>query len=177
MVNKLFARLCIGINNISMSNVCSVPLSYIFLRGQGIKLFSLVTKFCRLQKYVVPVKKPPTNAGYKHEGCPLVKKWKDKWLKCTKCNKELCCKECKYPDNHLCEKLNEGYEGATVFKPTVGFYERPVAVLDYASLYPSSMIMKNLSHETLVDDPKYDNHPNYEYYDAEYRNTTEPEQM
>ena len=33
-------------NNVGMANVCSVPLSYIFLRGQGIKVNSLVTKYC-----------------------------------------------------------------------------------------------------------------------------------
>ena len=32
--------------NIGMANVSSVPLSYIFLRGQGIKIFSLSTKKC-----------------------------------------------------------------------------------------------------------------------------------
>ena len=32
-------------NNIGMSNVCSVPQPYIFLRGQGIKVQSIVTKF------------------------------------------------------------------------------------------------------------------------------------
>lgn len=26
-------------NNMGMANVCSVPLSYIFLRGQGVKIF------------------------------------------------------------------------------------------------------------------------------------------
>ena len=30
-----------------MANVCSVPLAYIFLRGQGVKIFSLVSKECR----------------------------------------------------------------------------------------------------------------------------------
>ena len=32
------------------------------------------------------------------------------------------------------------------------------------------MIHKNLSHETYVDDPKYDNLPGYKYWDAEYKN-------
>ena len=63
-----------------------------------------------------------------------------------------------------------GYEGATVFPPSKGFYKRPIAVLDYASLYPSSMIMKNLSHETLVKDPQYDNLPGVKYYDCNYKN-------
>jgi DNA polymerase elongation subunit (family B) len=65
---------------------------------------------------------------------------------------------------------NIGYEGATVFPPSKGFYDRPIAVLDYASLYPSSMIMKNLSHETLVKDPDYDNLPGVKYYDCNYNN-------
>ena len=34
-------------NNIAMSNVCTTPLSWIFTRGQGIKLLSLVSKQCR----------------------------------------------------------------------------------------------------------------------------------
>ena len=38
-----------------MANVCSVPLSYIFLRGQGIKIFSLVAKECREKNYLLPV--------------------------------------------------------------------------------------------------------------------------
>ena len=64
-----------------------------------------------------------------------------------------------------------GFEGATVFPPKKGFYKRPIAVLDYASLYPSSMIMKNLSHETLVKDPSYDNLPGIKYYDCNYKNS------
>ena len=42
LVNKLISRLCVVNNSIGMSNVCIVPLSYLFLRGQGIKIFSLV---------------------------------------------------------------------------------------------------------------------------------------
>ena len=33
-------------NNIAMANVCCVPQSYIYLRGQGAKIFSLITKVC-----------------------------------------------------------------------------------------------------------------------------------
>ena len=50
----------------------------------------------------------------------------------------------------------EGYEGAVVLNPQPGIYiDDPVSVLDYASLYPSSMIERNLSHETIVQDEKY----------------------
>ena len=46
----------------------------------------------------------------------------------------------------------EGFEGAIVLDPTPGIYlDDPVAVLDYASLYPSSIIEKNLSPETQVE--------------------------
>ena len=72
------------------------------------------------------------------------------------------------PDRNRTDNI--GYEGATVFPPRKGFYDRPIAVLDYASLYPSSMIMKNLSHETLVKNPEYDKLPGVKYYDCNYRN-------
>ena len=52
----------------------------------------------------------------------------------------------------------DGYEGAVVLNPNPGIYiNKPVAVLDYGSLYPSSMIERNLSHEMIVseDDTKY----------------------
>lgn len=50
----------------------------------------------------------------------------------------------------------EGYEGAVVLDPKPGIYiDKPVAVLDYGSLYPSSMIEFNISHETIVTNDKY----------------------
>ena len=97
-------------NNIGMANVSSVPLSYIFLRGQGIKISSLVTKVCSEKKTRIPTLK-----------------------------------------NFNENKLDDGFEGAIVLEPDPGIYlDDPVAVLDYASLYPSSIIEKNLSHETFI---------------------------
>tara|TARA_B100000575_G_scaffold294664_1_gene312892 strand:- start:7468 stop:11382 length:3915 start_codon:yes stop_codon:yes gene_type:complete len=52
----------------------------------------------------------------------------------------------------------EGFEGAVVLDPNPGIYiNAPVAVLDYGSLYPSSMIERNLSHDSIVhqDDHQY----------------------
>ncbi len=43
-----------------------------------------------------------------------------------------------------------GYEGATVLEPKMGFYDQPVATLDFASLYPSIMMAHNLCYSTLV---------------------------
>jgi DNA polymerase elongation subunit (family B) len=51
----------------------------------------------------------------------------------------------------------EGYEGAVVLDPKPGIYiDKPVAVLDFGSLYPSSMIECNISHETIINDDKYE---------------------
>uniref|UniRef100_A0A0A9Z700 DNA-directed DNA polymerase n=1 Tax=Lygus hesperus TaxID=30085 RepID=A0A0A9Z700_LYGHE len=43
-----------------------------------------------------------------------------------------------------------GYEGATVIEPIKGFYNCPVATLDFASLYPSIIMAHNLCYSTLV---------------------------
>lgn len=64
-------------------------------------------------------------------------------------------------------KEREGYEGAIVLKPTKGFHDSPVFVKDYASLYPSSMIQRNISHECFVKiGGIYDNLPDYYYTDV-----------
>lgn len=127
LVNKLVTKLCILSNNLAMSNVCSVPLSYIFMRGQGIKIFSLVAKECRKNNMLIPVVRKDDNAA------------------------------------------DEGYEGAIVLDPTPGIYdEDPITVCDYNSLYPSSMIERNISHDSIVIDKKYDNLPGIEYIDVTY---------
>lgn len=44
------------------------------------------------------------------------------------------------------------YEGATVLEPQKGFYDKPIATLDFASLYPSIMIAHNICYSTLLVD-------------------------
>ena len=72
-----------------------------------------------------------------------------------------------------------GYEGACVLRPYPDIYlEHPIAVLDYASLYPSSMIAKNLSHECYCIDKQWlgveggekINKLGYTYSDIKYDN-------
>ena len=70
----------------------------------------------------------------------------------------------------LKDSADNSFEGAIVFEPVIGFHKKPIVVLDYNSLYPSSIISKNISHETLVVDSKYDNLPDYIYYDVYYDN-------
>jgi DNA polymerase elongation subunit (family B) len=52
---------------------------------------------------------------------------------------------------------DDGYEGATVLEPKCNLYlDTPVACLDYSSLYPSSMISENISHDSKVLTKEYD---------------------
>jgi DNA polymerase elongation subunit (family B) len=100
-------------DKVEMSNLCDVPLSYLMLRGQGIKLQSYVSKKC----------------GEKNTLMPTIQK----------------------------SNAGDGYEGAHVFQPVTGLYlEDPVACVDYSSLYPSSIISENLSHDSKVWTKEYD---------------------
>jgi DNA polymerase elongation subunit (family B) len=47
------------------------------------------------------------------------------------------------------------YQGAFVLDPDVGYYEDPVVVLDFASLYPALMIGWNLCYTTIVHDKNW----------------------
>jgi len=49
------------------------------------------------------------------------------------------------------EGSDEAYEGATVIEPERGYYDVPIATLDFASLYPSIMQAHNLCYTTLLD--------------------------
>lgn len=50
------------------------------------------------------------------------------------------------------EASDDQYEGATVIEPTRGYYDVPIATLDFASLYPSIMQAHNLCYTTLIND-------------------------
>ena len=71
LCNKLINKLSVS-NNIGMANVCFVPLSYIFLRGQGVKIFSLVSKFCKDKGFLIPVLKKPKTEEEKEKKINLV---------------------------------------------------------------------------------------------------------
>ncbi|KAK5993310.1 DNA polymerase delta catalytic subunit [Cladobotryum mycophilum] len=50
------------------------------------------------------------------------------------------------------EGSDDQYEGATVIEPTRGYYDVPIATLDFASLYPSIIQAHNLCYTTLLRD-------------------------
>ena len=68
LVLDLFKKLEIFNYAMSMANVCSVPVSYIFLRGQGIKIESLIFKYCYEKGYAVQVIGAPKGASASYEG-------------------------------------------------------------------------------------------------------------
>ena len=63
LVIELYKKLEVFNNAMSMANVCSVPISYIFMRGQGIKAESLIFKACRERGIVIPVLPAPKQPG------------------------------------------------------------------------------------------------------------------
>ncbi|CAJ2507454.1 Uu.00g086400.m01.CDS01 [Anthostomella pinea] len=52
--------------------------------------------------------------------------------------------------NMRSEGSDDQYEGATVIEPTRGYYDVPIATLDFASLYPSIIQAHNLCYTTLI---------------------------
>jgi DNA polymerase delta subunit 1 len=53
------------------------------------------------------------------------------------------------------EGTDEQYEGATVIEPIKGFYQVPIATLDFTSLYPSIMMAHNLCYSTYLQDKSH----------------------
>ena len=113
LVHHLMGKLDIITGYIEMSSICSVPISFLVFRGQGVKLTSYVAKKCREKDTLMP--------DLEKSGG------------------------------------NEGYEGAIVLPPKCSMYiDNPVACVDYSSLYPSSMISQNYSHDSKVWSKEYD---------------------
>lgn len=63
LVLELYKKLEVFNNAMSMANVCTVPISYIFVRGQGIKIESLIFKSCRERDTLIPVLPSPKRDG------------------------------------------------------------------------------------------------------------------
>jgi DNA polymerase elongation subunit (family B) len=134
LVMELFNKLEILNNTVAMADVCSVPVSYIFLRGQGIKIESLIFRECRSADQLIEVMSSPPR-----ESEDAVK-----------------------PEDNEDDEEEDSYEGAIVLEPNTGVYlDDPVTADDFASLYPSSIISENISHDTLIWVKDYDNDGNF----------------
>lgn len=118
---ELFKKLDVFNNAMAMANTCSVPVGYIFTRGQGIKIESLIFKECAKRGLRVVVL--PTTPRRPDDYVPTAEE----------------------------AAAQDSYEGAIVLTPKPGFYAKsPIGVADFASLYPSTIISENISYDTLV---------------------------
>jgi DNA polymerase elongation subunit (family B) len=70
---ELYKKLEVFNETMSMANVCSVPVSYIFTRGQGIKIESLIFKDCRELGQLIKVLEVPPRAPRLPDEWDLVK--------------------------------------------------------------------------------------------------------
>lgn len=200
LVNLLINKLEVVTKNIEFANLTFTPLSYLFVRGQGILIFSASLKFYRNYKYLFPVIKRKVTFEYmtnlyegeiirspytrndddeEDEDHEVLKKKKgtnyEYLIKVKKINGKIY--KPKRGKNDLL-KFNkykmefikkDGYEGAIVFDPIPGVSYEALATKDFASLYPSCMRQKNMSHETIVLDEKYDNLKNVTYYNSNFK--------
>ena len=157
LVMELFNKLEILNNSVAMASVCSVPVSFIFLRGQGIKIESLIFKECRKAEQLIEVMPSPPRYADGEEP-PMSEEHQE----------------------------DDSYEGAIVLEPKTGIYiNDPITADDFASLYPSSIISENISHDSLIwvkdyendgktfrelreGSDRYDNLPNSTYVNIEF---------
>ena len=64
LVQQLFNKLDVFNNAMAMANTCSVPISYIFTRGQGIKCESLIFKECAMRNQLIEVLTNPSDEEF-----------------------------------------------------------------------------------------------------------------
>ncbi len=135
---------------IVMSRITKVPLDYLVLRGQSIKVLSQFQRRCHQRGYLVS--EPPNHKLSNDERRKREKEDAEYYKRAKECGMKV-----------KKQKKEKGYAGATVVDPQPGFYNCPIPTLDFASLYPSIMIGHNLCYITLVVDPQYANLPGIEY--------------
>ncbi len=143
-------------NNVGMSNVCIVPFSYIFMRGQGIKIFSLVVNECKLNGFKLPVLEKIAPEEVIIDDSERIKNTVSNEKDDEDKNEESLNKNNVFQlksDFNVIKMTEDGYEGAIVLKPKPDIYTEPITVLDFSSLYPSEMIASDLSHDRICEDP------------------------
>ena len=179
---RLLKKLEVVPNNIGMSNVSLIPFSYIFLRGQGIKIFSLVVNECAENGFVLPTLE---KVGVSEEEVELqanerqnviseinfdnfrgenIEDMEEGGYKGSGKNggKKKSKRLGQQTENNdvfqlrsdfnVIKMTEDSFEGAIVLVPKPNIYFEPVTVLDFSSLYPSEMIASDLSHDRIVED-------------------------
>ena len=131
LCNNLIDKLKIVTNNIGMANVCLVPLSYLFLRGQGVKIFSLVSKECSEYNTLIPEIKCES------EEIDL------RAMREMETGNSVEMFEYGEDENYVPKDNDGGYEGAIVLKPPIFILKNHYCIDMHH--YIQSMISENLS--------------------------------
>src|SRR2546425_1848378 len=105
---RLMDKLMCFVNYTEMARVTGVPFNYLLSRGQSIKVLSQLFRKANEEDYLIP--------SWKGEGSSYF------------CNYPHCCMICP-------AGTDEQYEGAIVIEPKRGYYDVPIATLDFSSLY------------------------------------------
>lgn len=71
------------------------------------------------------------------------------------------------------DAVDDSFTGATVLEPTCGFFNDNIAVLDFASLYPTIMISRNLCYSAFVMDSRYLDIPGVNYENIKWDDKVE----
>ncbi|XP_053205338.1 DNA polymerase delta catalytic subunit-like [Panonychus citri] len=102
---RLLEKLMCIINHMEMARVTGVPLSFLLVRGQQIKVVSQLLRQAADEDLLMPAMKP---------------------------------------------EQGDDFAGALVIEPIRGYYDVPIATLDFSSLYPSIMMAHNLCYTSLL---------------------------
>jgi len=121
----LLDKLALDVDKIEMSRVTGVTLTELTTKGQAVKYFGMFLRNFNKEGYILPTRTRTSKILHGDDNKELKKEEEE-------------------------EEEESSYEGAMVLSPQVGFYQDPVATLDFMSLYPSIIIGHNLSAETQV---------------------------
>jgi len=146
LVHHLMNKIDVMTGYIEMAKICSVPISFLVLRGQSIKLTSFIAKKCREKRTLMPViEKSFGNESYEGAIClpPKCNLYLDNPVACLDYSSL-------YPSSMISENLSQDSKVWTKEFDLAGQLVRETGVKDISGNYI------------------YDNMPGYEYVDVTY---------
>jgi DNA polymerase elongation subunit (family B) len=156
LVHHLMRKIDVITGYVEMANLCSIPLDFLVMRGQGIKLTSYIAKKCREKNTLLPVlDKGDLDEGY--EGATVLE---------PKCNlyldEPVACLDYSslYPSAMMSENISHDSKVLTREYDLKGklLYETGIKVKQHDSA----------THDSAKEVFIYDNLPTYTYVDIQY---------
>jgi DNA polymerase elongation subunit (family B) len=146
LVHHLMNKIDVMTGYIEMAKICSVPISFLVLRGQSIKLTSFIAKKCREKRTLMPViERSFGNESYEGAIClpPKCNLYLDNPVACLDYSSL-------YPSSMISENLSQDSKVWTKEFDLAGQLVRETGIKDPSGNYI------------------YDNMPGYEYVDVTY---------